>query len=108
MQDLLTGGSLRSANCCNDISGFSSRSRAAWRSFSGIWASRPLLSSRRIPAICSRAASTVLLTLAMSQFMARLAPLRISLSTLAVMMSMAATGAPMVVSRSSICSDCLK
>ena len=57
---------------------------------------------------CSCAASNVLFTLAISQFIALLAPLRISLSTLAVMMSMAAAGAPIFVRKSSMCSDCLK
>ena len=66
------------------------------------------LSSFLMASCWAATASSVLLTLAMSQFMARLAPLRISLSTLAVMISVAATGAPSVVSRSSICSDCLK
>ena len=79
-------------------------------STSHVQASREVsaLSSFLMASCWAATASSVLLTLAMSQFMARLAPLRISLSTLAVMISVAATGAPSVVSRSSICSDCLK
>lgn len=82
--------------------------RAVCCSFSGRRSNWPLLAKASIADCCSVAASRILFTLAMSQFIARLAPFRMALSTFVVMMSMAATGAPSLVSRSSICSLCLK
>ena len=54
------------------------------------------------------AAETILSALALSQLIWRLMALRISFSTLALMSSMAAPEAPIVVKKSSAASDCLK
>ena len=63
---------------------------------------------RRMAAIWVWAAATVLSVLALSQLIWRVMVLRISFSTLAVMMAMAALEAPMVVKKSAMASACLK
>ena len=59
-------------------------------------------------AICSCAAATVLSAFALSQFIMRVMVFFISLSTFAVMISIAAFDAPIVVRKSAIMSACLK
>ena len=57
---------------------------------------------------CSCAARTILSAFALSQLTRRLTALRMSFCIFACMMPIAASGAPIVVSTSSMASDCLK
>ena len=63
---------------------------------------------RRMASSCSWAAFTTLSAFAESQFTRRVMVFRMSFSTLAVMMPMAALVAPMVVKKSAMASACLK
>ena len=89
-------------------SGFSTRSAAVVRSFSGSSASIPRCSSVRMAITCSMAASTALSRLAASQFTRRFTPPTSAFSALAFISSMAASGAPIWIKKPSMASLCLK